>query len=52
MKDEDTQPDKLELNMYKIIKENGFGIIELVIVIAIVAISAAMIVPVCRILPI
>ena len=50
MKAKDTQPAKLELNMYKIIKENGFGIIELVIVIAIVAICAAMIVPVYKIL--
>ena len=52
MRDKNTQSNKLEPNMYKIIKETGFTIVELVIVIAIVAIFAAMIVPVCRILPI
>lgn len=37
--------------MYKIIKETGFTIIELMIVVAIAAICAAMIVPICKILP-
>jgi len=36
--------------MYKVIKETGFTIVDLIIVIAIVAISAAMLVPIYRIL--